>query len=147
MGLLVGTNILLHAADSASPLHGEARATLAQGVPHGESLLLTWGIVYEFLRVSTHPRVFPTPLTCDEAWGFVGALLERPAWAVLVETPVHAETLSECARQVPRLAGNLLHDFHTAVLMREHGVSEVLTEDADFRAFPWVRPRRLSARS
>jgi toxin-antitoxin system PIN domain toxin len=141
---LVDTNILLHAVNAVSPVHAEARAALAGRATGGPSLLLTWPIVYEFLRVATHPRVFPTPLTYDQAWTFVGPLLSAPACGILVETPAHLETLTECARRVPRLAGNLLHDFHTAVLMLEHGVADILTLDTDFRAFPWVRIRGFS---
>ena len=32
---------------------------------------ITWGIAYEFLRVVTHPRVFPSPWTVGEAWAFI----------------------------------------------------------------------------
>ena len=141
MRILVDTNMLLHAVNETSPHHAAARAALADCQAPGRSLLLTWSIVYEYLRVATHPRVFPKPLTYRQAWAFVAALLSRPACAILVETPLHQGTLEECAGRVPRLAGNLLHDVHTAVLMREHGVSDILTLDTDFQAFPWVRVR------
>lgn len=62
---------------------------------------------------------------------------------VLTETPEHARTVDLCIARSPRLRGNIIHDFHTAVLMREHGVEEILTEDRDFVAYPWVRVRRL----
>ncbi|HEY6577991.1 MAG TPA: hypothetical protein VIY09_01590 [Rhizomicrobium sp.] len=35
----------------------------------------------------------------------------------------------------PHLAGNLLHDTHTAILMREHGISRIRTRDTDFNQF------------
>jgi uncharacterized protein len=40
---------------------------------------------------------------------------------------------------VPELRGNLTHDFHTAVLTREHGIARIYTRDADFHRFPWVQ--------
>lgn len=40
---------------------------------------------------------------------------------------------------MPELRGNLTHDFHTAVLMREHGIARIYTRDADFHRFPWVQ--------
>jgi predicted nucleic acid-binding protein len=43
--------------------------------------------------------------------------------------------------KLPRLGGNLVHDLHHAVLMREHGVRDILTCDTDFRLFSWIRIR------
>ena len=43
-----------------------------------------WGILYEFLRVSTHPRVFAKPWTIQDAWGFVAAVLASPGLRVLI---------------------------------------------------------------
>ena len=34
------------------------------------------------------------------------------------------------------LRGNLFHDLHTAVAMRENGVSRICTRDTDFHRFP-----------
>ncbi len=42
--------------------------------------------------------------------------------------------------EIPALTGNLVHDAHTAVLMREHGVRRIYTRDADFRRFPFLEP-------
>ena len=40
--------------------------------------------------------------------------------------------------ELPDLRGNLLHDAHTAILMREHGVRTIYTLDADFRRFTFL---------
>ena len=44
--------------------------------------------------------------------------------------------------EYPRLcpSGNLMHDAHTAVLMREHGIKRVYTRDTDFHRFPFLEP-------
>ena len=36
------------------------------------------------------------------------------------------------------LAGNLLHDSYTAILMREHGIRRICTRDTDFHRFPFL---------
>jgi uncharacterized protein len=36
------------------------------------------------------------------------------------------------------LRGNLLHDTHTVVLMREHGIRRIYTRDQDFHRFPFI---------
>ena len=39
---------------------------------------------------------------------------------------------------MPHLAGNIVHDTHTAVLMREHGIKQVCTRDTDFHQFAFL---------
>ncbi|MGD8817726.1 MAG: PIN domain-containing protein, partial [Acidobacteriota bacterium] len=99
---------------------------------------LTWGIVYEFLRVSTHPRVFERPWDLEHALAFVTAVLAAPGLRLLVPTDRHAEVLASVVRDLPHLSGNLIHDAHTATLMREHGIKRIYTRDADFHRFPFL---------
>jgi len=40
--------------------------------------------------------------------------------------------------ELPHLAGNLLHDAHTAILMREHGIRRIVTRDTDFHRFSFL---------
>jgi len=72
------------------------------------------------------------------AWQFVMALLASPGLSVLVATQRHADVAAEVIAELPHLAGNLLHDAHTAILMREHGVRRICTRDTDFNQFPFV---------
>ena len=39
----------------------------------------------------------------------------------------------------PHLRGNIVHDLHTAALMREHGIRDIYTRDSDFSRFPFVK--------
>jgi uncharacterized protein len=92
----------------------------------------------EFLRVTTHSRVLRRPWSAPAAWNFVAALLASPRLAVLVPTERHADVAEEVSLELPHLAGNLLHDAHTAVLMREHGIARICTRDTDFNQFPFL---------
>jgi predicted nucleic acid-binding protein len=38
----------------------------------------------------------------------------------------------------PNFRGNLIHDAHTAILMREHGIDKICTRDADFHRFSFL---------
>lgn len=38
----------------------------------------------------------------------------------------------------PGVAGDILHDATTAVLMREHGVRRIFTRDMGFHRFPFL---------
>lgn len=138
---LIDTNILLHAVNRESAESARTTAFIRNLPRQPEWWAVSWNILYEFLRVSTHPRVFTKPLSLQEAWAFINALLESPNSMLLSETGLHAEVLAESMEETPRLSGNILHDFHTAVLMREHGISEIVTFDRDFRTFPWITIR------
>ena len=42
--------------------------------------------------------------------------------------------------EIPHLVGNLMHDAHTGVLMREHGIRRIYTRDTNFHRFPLLEP-------
>jgi uncharacterized protein len=71
-----------------------------------------------------------------EAWAFVQGLLASPGLSALVLTQRRPAVAEQVIGEFPDLAGNLLHDAHTAILMREHGIRKVCTRDADFHRFP-----------
>ena len=128
------TNVLVYAAnpdvEEYPPCHGLVERW------HGEASPTTWGILYEFLRVITHPSVVSEPWTAEEAWRFVTALVASPGLTVLTETERHTEVAAQVVAEVPALRGNLMHDAHTAILMREHGLRRIYTRDMDFHRFP-----------
>jgi toxin-antitoxin system PIN domain toxin len=135
---VVDTNVLLYAADASSEFHRPCRSLLEAARFGPTPWFLTWGIAYEFLRVATHPRVYARPRTATEAHGFLRALLNSPSARVLTPTDLHGAVLSACLAEVPEARGNLMHDLHTAVLMREHGISRIVTRDRDFHRFTFL---------
>jgi predicted nucleic acid-binding protein len=78
------------------------------------------------------------PLSAAAAWSFVAALLAAPGLSMLIPTQRHAEIAGDVIAELPHLAGNLLHDAHTAILMREHGIRRICTRDTDFNQFPFL---------
>lgn len=135
---VIDTNILVYAADQHSPEHETCRKLLSESRRGIEPWYLTWSIIYEFLRVSTHPRVFSKPLSIANAWAFLHAALASPTAGVLQETQRHLDVFKEIAAEVPGMGGNFVFDAHTAILMREHGIRRIYTHDADFRRFPFL---------
>ena len=55
-------------------------------------------------------------------------------WSRQIETTL-AHDAGQIVRELPHLAGNLIHDTHTAVLVRERGVRRICTRDMDFHRF------------
>jgi hypothetical protein len=136
---VIDTNLLVFAANVRSADHGRAKELLDTWRTGERSWFLTWGIIYEFLRVSTHRAVFPEPLDWRRAQEWIEALLAGPRGGILVETERHAEVLREVVALHPSLSGNVIHDAHTAVLMKEHGIDEIRTADTDFHQFRFLR--------
>ena len=137
---VVDTNILVYASDEDSQYHRQCYEFTEEWRRQTSAWYVTWGILYEFLRVSTHPRVFRKPWSVGKAWGFVEAMLSSPALGILVPGNRHAEVASEVIKSMPAMSGNLLHDAQTAILMREHGIARIYTRDTDFHRFSFLDP-------
>ncbi len=135
---VVDTNILVYAADTDSPFHGHCREAVEQWRSQNSVWYTTWSIIYEFVRVTTHPRVMRTPLAVADSWRFIDAVLASPSLSLLVETDRHSEVAAQVFDELPHLQGNIIHDAHTAILMREHGLRKIVTRDTDFHRFPFL---------
>ncbi len=151
MAGVVDTNLLLYAANADADEHAAARAFLSEVAASPERWYLTEGILYEFLRVSTHARVFPQPLRWQQAVSFLAPLWSAANVSILSATDAHWPLLGAELDRLPRPAGNLFFDVRTVVLMREHGVRELYTADTDFLQFedlvvidPLREPRRAT---
>jgi uncharacterized protein len=136
--VVVDTNILVYAADADSPWHAKSRDWLERQRSRPDAWYATWPILYEFIRVTTHARVMKRPWSAQQAWAFVSALLGSPGLGVLVPTQRHGDVAGQVFAELPWLAGNLIHDAHTAILMREHGIHRICTRDTDFHRFPFL---------
>ena len=136
--LVFDTNVLLYAVGETSDLGERCRRLLEEARRDPAPTYLTWNVCYEFLRVSTHLRVSRSPMTGKADVNFILSLLNSPGFQMLVATPRHAAVLAKTLRELPDLRGSVMHDLHTAVLMREHGISWVCTCDRDFHRFPFV---------
>jgi len=135
---VVDTNILLYAADLHAPEHEKCRKRILEWRQMHTTWHLTWGIIYEFLRVATHPKVFRKPFSPSDAWKFINAVLASPSLNILTETRRHAKVADEVFNQIPGISGNLVFDAHTAVLMKEHGIKRIYTRDTDFHRFSFL---------
>jgi toxin-antitoxin system PIN domain toxin len=138
---VVDTNVLIYAANRSCPEHAHCLKLLQKWRSQPSAWFVTWGILYGFIRVVSHPRVLPNPWPIKDAWRFVESLLASPGLDILSETELHDEVCADTIKEVPQLAGNLVTDLHIAVLMREHGVKVIYTRDADFHRFPYLDVR------
>lgn len=138
MIVAVDTNILIYAHREETEQHLVARKLISDYAEGNSPWALAWPCLYEFLRVVTHVKVFHPPTPIPLAWEIVTSLLDSPSLLLLTETERHRHVLADLLSSV-KPAGNILHDVHIAALLLEHGVSEILTADEDFRRFPGLK--------
>ena len=132
------TNVLVYTVDEDLPFHNSCRDLMSRARRNGSQSFVTWSICYESLRVATHAKTPISPWSLPLAVAYLEALLSSPGLQVLTATPSHAAVLAQTASEHPNARGNLAHDLHTAVIMREHNVSRICTRDTDFRRFPFL---------
>ena len=138
---LPDVNVLVYAEDTSSPHHVAARAWLEERLSGTETVAFSWSVLISFVRLSTNPRVFATPLRPAEAFDLIDGWLGQPCASVVHPTERHAAVLRELLEPLGT-AGNLTTDAHLAALSIEHG-AELCSSDADFSRFPrvkWVNP-------
>ena len=93
--ILVDTNVLVYATNEDADEHAACRGLLQRWQRQETAWFTTWGVLYEFLRLVSHPRLFRRPWPIDRAVGFVESLLASPGLVVLVPTARHAAVLAE----------------------------------------------------
>jgi len=93
-----------------------------------------------YLRIATHPAIFESPLSPDEAVRNLEVLLHRPRVRLLAEEEGFWEVYREVTEGLA-VRGNFVTDAHLATLLRQHGVRRLYTNDADFRKFGFLDVR------
>jgi toxin-antitoxin system PIN domain toxin len=138
--IAVDTSILAYAVNRHAPEHPRA-ARVVEELVNGElPWALPWSVVHEFLRFVTHPHVAPRPLRPSDAWGFVGQLIASPTARTLAPTERHDQVLVEVMGMVSADRG-LPASLETVILLREHGIRELLSADKGMRRFPFLTVR------
>ena len=137
--VIVDANVLLYAVDRASAHHERSLAWLDGALTGSEAVGLAWVALLAFIRMTTSPAVFPTPLSSDEAASQVEAWLAAPAAVAAQPTPRHASLLRVLLRD-SGTGGNLTTDAHLAAIAIEHG-ADIVSYDRDFGRFRGVKHR------
>ncbi len=137
--LLVDANVLLHAIDRGAPRHRAARRWMVAALGGAETVGFPWIALLAFLRLATHPSIFPRPLSPADAVSAVEGWLGAPAAMTVDPSPRHLALLSGLLIEAGT-AGNLVNDAHLAALALEHDAT-IVSFDRDFDRFSGVRRR------
>ena len=130
---IVDANVLLYAVNADSAHHDSAQRWLRSSLSGNEAIGFPWVSLLAFVRVSTNPRIFASPLPLSAAFDLVDSWLGQPPSTVPAPTARHAALLRGLLEQTGA-AGNLTTDAHLAVLAIEHS-ADVVTFDRDFARF------------
>jgi toxin-antitoxin system PIN domain toxin len=136
---LVDANVLLSAHNSRAPHHVAAKSWLEQALAGSESVLVPMTAVLAFLRLATHPAVFASPLSVEQALDAVDAWLDSPVAGIPHPGGDHLVLLRRLLTPLG-IGGNLVNDAHLAALAVENGTA-VVSFDSDFSRFVGVRWR------
>lgn len=135
--IIPDANLLLYAYDAESTFHEQARSWCERVLSGPEPVTLLPAVIFGFMRIATHPKVFANPLSAAEAADHVASWLAQPHVKVV---DMLAEDV-ECALALLRgasVAGNLTTDAQIAAVAMRLG-ADIYTADLDFGRFPGVR--------
>jgi toxin-antitoxin system PIN domain toxin len=130
---IVDANVLLYATNASSTHHDAAHRWLTSALSGVEAVALPWVSLLAFIRISTNPRVFPSPLPIPVACELVESWLGQPPATALAQTHRHAGILRDLLEHAGT-GGNLTTDAHLAALAIEHG-AEIVSFDRDLGRF------------
>ena len=135
--IIPDVNLLIYAYDSSSPHHDTA-AKWWKGCMTGKDRVgLATSVIFGFVRISTHPRIFRYPLTLADAAIRVQSWMMRPQVRVIEHSSRHVADVLELLEETGT-AGNLTTDAQIAALARqENGI--IHSHDADFIRFAGIR--------
>ena len=138
------TNVLLAATDESRANHRAARAVFTEAQRSGCHLGVSGQILREYLVVATRPAAADgLGLNTEAAVRNVGAFARRTVFCD------ESEAVSVRLRRLAasgNLKGMRIHDANVVATLLAHGVSRLITENADdFQGFPEIEILPLHA--
>ncbi|WP_455353484.1 TA system VapC family ribonuclease toxin [Streptomyces sp. SYSU K217416] len=139
--ILCDVNVLVYAFRKDVDQHEAYRTWLTDRLNGDEPVAVSSLVASGFLRIVTHPRIYPDPAPTSIALDFLDTVRRSPAAAPLSEGPRHWEIFERLCRKVGA-RGNLIPDAYFAALAIEAGAT-FYSADRGFARFPglkWSHP-------
>ena len=135
--IAIDTNILIELIVNSSPLHSRTVKGLSQ---LEDDFCTTPTNIGECLRLLTHLRVFPRPLSLGRAVKVLEQLLGYYKIQILDEETDWWKDLLEIEGEIPGIRGNEIFDARIALCLRAHSVKRIYTRNADFKKYSFLKP-------
>jgi predicted nucleic acid-binding protein len=137
----VDESLLAYAVNRYAPEHARAAAVLEELANGERPWALPWPAVHEFLARVTHPHAVARALRPADAWAFVEELARSTSLRWLAATDRHATAAAEVLDLVAGGQPGWPTGFETAVVLREHGVRELLSADPGMHRYRFLDVR------
>ena len=137
--ILLDANVLIYAYNAVESQHEKTKKWLDDVLASSEWIGLPWVTAWAFLRISTNPRAFRTPLSREQAFQIVNDFLNQPQVTSVEPGAQHLEILRRLAAD-HQIAGPLMTDAVLAALALEHG-ADLASTDQGFSRFKTLRWR------
>lgn len=135
--ILPDANLLLYAINTDSEDHTAAFEWWKSLLESGAAVGLYTGVVFAFVRLSTHRRVFCKPLTVEQAFAYLHNWLAYPN-VELVDAEVEDLRVAERLLSAAGTGGNLVSDAQVAAAaLRLKAI--IHSADADFDRFTGIK--------
>jgi uncharacterized protein len=135
--IIPDVNLLLYAYDSDSVFHEKAAAWWQDCLSGSETVGIPPVVIFGFIRIGSHPRVFQNPMTPAELAENVRNWLAQPVVQILESGSDHLDRVLKLLEAIGA-AGNLVTDAQIAAFAIEYG-AVLHTADSDFMRFPGLR--------
>ena len=124
--LLVDSNIIIYAINSASPKHTQAKQFVTGST---DELFVAQQNIFESLRVLTHPK-FPNPMNTQSALAAVSSVINR---CELITPDITTSFISMELIGKYGIKSNNIFDAYLAATMLTHEIYAIATDnDGDF---------------
>ena len=137
--LCIDTNVLVYAHRADLPEHADYRPLLERLANGDEPLGVPDLVLAGFMRIVTNRRIFTEPMSADEAWEAVDALLAAPASMQLHAGERHWALFRQLAADIDA-RGNDIPDAYVAAYALENNATW-LSVDRGFARFSRLRWR------
>jgi toxin-antitoxin system PIN domain toxin len=135
--ILPDVNVLIYAFRADMPQHDVCRAWLSDTISGDAQFGLSPMILGAVIRITTNARIFKTPSTIEETFGFCQDLLGQPHCQIVKPGERHWDIFKRlCIETDTR--GSRVSDAWFAALAIEWAC-EWTTLDRDFARFPGLR--------
>lgn len=141
--ILLDVNVLVYACRRDAERHAEYHRWLVDTLSAGEPIGVAPESLAAVVRITTHPRLWNTPLSLDEALAFTSAILSIPSTHAVQPGSGHWGLFATLCREY-RARGNLIPDVWLAALAIGQGCTLITTDHdfARFRELRWRHPLR-----
>ena len=137
MSYSIDANLLLYASNTGCAQHLAAKEFIRNRASDPDLCCLTWGSLFAYLRISTHPSIFRQPLSPDDSWSNLRSLMGLPRVRMIGQEDGFIDHYELVTHDIV-VRGNLVPDAQLAAILHQHGVRRLYSADTDFRKFSFL---------